>query len=70
MVVKKSLKKIETCTFKLNIRENIILLSTGGGAMAAICRQTRHHAYFIHKCLFGVTIVPRSKLVVPKSIKI
>ena len=33
-------------TFKLNIRENKILLSTSGGA---ICRQTRHYAYFIHK---------------------
>ena len=45
-------KKMETCTFKLNIRENKILLSTSGGA---ICRQTCHYAYFIHKCLFGVT---------------
>ena len=44
--------KMETCTFNLNIRENKILLSTSGGA---ICRQTRHYAYFIHKCLFGVT---------------
>ena len=37
---------------KLYIRENKILLSTSGGA---ICRQTRQYAYFIHKCLFGVT---------------
>ena len=41
---------METCTFKLNIRENKILLSFSCGA---ICRQTRHFAYFIHKCLFG-----------------
>ena len=32
----------------------------------AICRQTRHYAFFIYKCLFGVSqvlFVPRSKLV-------
>ena len=52
MVVKKNGAKVETCTFKLNIRENKILLSTSGGA---ICRQTRHYAYFIQKCLLGVT---------------
>ena len=40
------LKKIGTCTFKLNIRENGILLSTGGGAT---CRL---YAYFIHILLF------------------
>ena len=49
-------EKMETCTFKLNIREKRILLSTGGGATCP------HYAYFIHalllsihKCLFGVT---------------
>ena len=36
---------MDTCTFKLNISE-IVLLSTGGGAIF------RHYAYFIHKCLF------------------
>ena len=35
-------KKVETCTFKLNIRENRILLLTGGGATC------RHYAYSIH----------------------
>ena len=41
-------KKMETCTFKQNIRENIILLSTGGGATC------RHYAYFIHLLLFFI----------------
>ena len=45
MVVK---KKMETCTLKLNIRENRILLSTGGGATC------RHYAYFIHVLLFFI----------------
>ena len=43
---------METCTFKLNIRENKILLSTSDGAIYC---QTRQYAYFINKCLFGVT---------------
>ena len=51
MVVKKKRWK-PAHLVKLNIRENKILLSTSGGA---ICRQTRHYAYFIHKCLFSVT---------------
>ena len=33
-------KNMETCTLKLNIRENRILLSTGGGATC------HHYAYF------------------------
>ena len=41
-------KKIETCTLKLNIRENRILLSTGGGAT---CRQ---YAFFVHVLLFFI----------------
>ena len=47
---------METSTFKLNIRENKILLSTSGGVkFQLICRQTCQYAHFIHKCLFGVT---------------
>ena len=42
-------KKMETCTLKQNIRENQILLSTGGGATC------RHNAYFIKKFLCDVT---------------
>ena len=45
MVVK---KKMESCTFKLNIRENRILLSTGGGVICS------HNAYFIHVLLFFI----------------
>ena len=45
-------KKIETCTFKLNIRENRILLSTGVGATC------RYNAYFIR-----VSLVSSEKLV-------
>ena len=41
-------KEMETCILKLNIRENIILLSTGGGATC------RHYAYFIHVLLFFI----------------
>ena len=41
-------KKMETCTFKLNIRENRILQITGGGATC------RHYAYFIHVLLFFI----------------
>ena len=41
-------KKMETCTHKLNIRENRILLLTGGGA------NCRHYAYFIHILLFFI----------------
>ena len=59
-----SKKEIETCTFKQNIRENIILLSTGGGAISVVtyisfifCRFS-----FINTCLV-LLIVPRSKLV-------
>ena len=55
---------METCTFKLNIQENIILLLTGGGATC------RHYALSIHVVLviiqiflFRVTDGPRSKLV-------
>ena len=58
---------METCTFKLNIRENKILLSTSGGA---ICRQTRQYVYFIHNACLVLLIVPRSKQFVQKSIKI
>ena len=54
IVVKK--KKMGTCTFKLNVRENKILPSTGGSAICC------HNAYFshlllflVHKCLFGIT---------------
>ena len=47
-IVHGSKKKIETCTLKLNIRENRILLSTGGGATC------RHYAYFIHVLLFFI----------------
>ena len=61
MVVK---KKMETSTFKLNIREIKILLSAGGGATC------RHYAYFIHVLLFfiknffvNLLMVTRSKLV-------
>ena len=47
---------METCTLKLNIRENRILLSTGGGAT---CRHYAHFIhvllYFIKKFLWGVT---------------
>ena len=42
---------METCTLKLNIRKNRILLSTGGDAT---CHQTRHYAYFIHVLLFFI----------------
>ena len=42
-------QQIKLNKYLIAIRENRILLSTGGGA---ICR---HYAYFIHKCLFGVT---------------
>ena len=53
MVVKKIVPRWKHVHLpKLNIRENKILLSTSGGA---ICRQTRHYAYFIQKCLLGVT---------------
>ena len=45
-IVHVSKKKMETCTFKLNIRENRILLSTGGGDTC------RHYSYFIHVLLF------------------
>ena len=37
---------METCTLKLDIRENWILLTTGGGA------SCRHYAYFIHVLFF------------------
>ena len=47
-IVHGSKKKMETCTLKLNIRENRILLSTGGGATC------RHYAYFIHVLLFFI----------------
>ena len=47
-IVHGSKKKIETCTLTLNIRENRILLSTGGGATC------RHYAYFIHVLLFFI----------------
>ena len=60
MVVVK--KKMETCTFKLNIGENRILLLTGGGATC------RHYAYFffcfsLRNLCAMLLMVPRSKLV-------
>ena len=39
---------METCTFKQNIRENIILLSIGDGVTC------RHYAYFIDVVLFFI----------------
>ena len=53
-------KKMETCTFKLNIRENKILLSTSGGP--SFVRLVTMHISFINACLV-LQIVPRSKLV-------
>ena len=44
-------KKMETCTLKLNIRENRILLSTGGGAT---CRHYAYFIEFIHVLLFFI----------------
>ena len=47
-IVHGSKKKMETCSLKLNIRGNRILLSNSGGA------TYRHHAYFIHVLLFFI----------------
>ena len=52
IIVQGSKKKMETCTFKLNIRENRFLLSTDGGATC------RHYAYFIHVLLFFINPLP------------
>ena len=62
-IVHGSKKKMETCAFKLNIRENKILLSTSGGAMPpSVVRLVTMHISFINACLV-LLIVPRSKLV-------
>ena len=69
-IVHGSKKKMETCTFTQNIRENKILLSIGGGATC--CHNAQSilvSLVFIVKFVCDVTMVTRGKLTLRNQLK-